>query len=140
MAGGRVSRKCWMSSSSSITLSPCRALPLVESDRPLVKQGSGVASLKDHPPAARDDVANAVAGALVTDAPRRRTCHYVVPFAHAQAAMRHSAASLRSATVKIEPDCVTCLPCTLNVMVAGTTTYALSPVTSTCHGSPRVTK
>ena len=28
----------------------------------------------------------------------------------------------------------------VNVMVAGTTTYALSPVTLSCHGSPRVTK
>jgi ClpP class serine protease len=52
-----------------------------------------------------------------------------VPFAHAQAAIRHPSASLRSATVKTAPDCVTCLPRTLNVIVAGTTTYALLPVT-----------
>ena len=61
----------------------------------------------------------------------------VVPLAHAQAAMRHLSASLRSATVKTAPDCVTCLPPTLKLMVAGTTTYALSPVTMLCKGSTR---
>ena len=54
---------------------------------------------------------------------------YCLPFAQAHAAMRHPSSSLRSATVNIAPICVTCLPWTLNVMVAGTTTYALSPVT-----------
>jgi hypothetical protein len=125
-------------------LSPYRLLYLVEHDRrALIHQGGGIAFLNDHPPAAHDDVANAFANAfadaLVADAPRRRAYRYVVPFAHPQAVKRHPSANLRSATVKIEPDCVTCLPCTLNVMVVGTTTYALSPVTSTCYGLPRVT-
>ena len=48
--------------------------------------------------------------------------------------------SFCKATVNVDPDCVTCLPCTLNVMVAGTTTYPRSPLTSTCRGSARVTK
>ena len=55
-------------------------------------------------------------------------CYRGVPFAQAQAAIRHPSASLRSATVNTAPVCVTCLPCTLNVIVAGTATYALSPV------------
>jgi len=53
--------------------------------------------------------------------------------------MRHPSLSLRRATVKVAPVCVTCLSCTLHVMDAGTTTYALSPLTVTCRGSPRVT-
>ena len=52
----------------------------------------------------------------------RAFCYRGVPFAQAQAAIRHPSASLRSATVNTAPDCVTCLPRTLNVMVAGTTT------------------
>ena len=52
-----------------------------------------------------------------------------VPLAHAQLARRHSAGSLRIATVKRAPYCVTCLPFNLKVMVAGTTTFAASRVT-----------
>ena len=44
------------------------------------------------------------------------------PFAQAHAAMRHPSASLRSATVKTAPVCVTGWPRSLNVIVAGTTT------------------
>ena len=33
--------------------------------------------------------------------------------------MRHSSLSLRRATAKVAPVCVTCLPCTLNVMDEG---------------------
>src|SRR4029077_12507608 len=61
--------------------------------------------------------------------------NYLGPFAQAQAVMRHPARSFCKATVNVDPDCVTCLPCTLNVMVAGTTTYPRSPLTSTCLGS-----
>ena len=38
------------------------------------------------------------------------------------------------------PVFVTCSPRTSNLMVAGTTTYALPPVTLLCDGSPRVMK
>src|SRR3954468_17726576 len=75
-----------------------------------------------------------------TISPLRPVCHLALPFAHAQAPIRHPSASLRSATVKIAPVCVTCWPRTLNVIVAGSTTYALSPVTLLCTGSPSVKK
>ena len=60
-----------------------------------------------------------------------------VPFVQVQAVMRHPSAILRSAVVKTAPDCVTCFPPTLNFMLAGRTTYALSPVTLACSGSPK---
>jgi hypothetical protein len=62
-----------------------------------------------------------------------------VPFVQAQLARRHPAGSLRRATVKKAPDCLTRFPLSLKVMVAGTTTYAASPVTLACKGLPRVT-
>ena len=101
-------------------ISPQASRQLVEHDDALVHQGRGFISLKRPSPYS--------AG------------RYCLPFAQAHAAMRHPSASLRSATVNIAPICVTCLPWTLNVMVAGTTTYALSPVTLLCNGSPRVTR
>src|SRR6516164_871454 len=52
-----------------------------------------------------------------------------VPLVQAQLARRHPAGSLRRATVKKAPDCVTCFPFRLKVIVAGTTTYAALPVT-----------
>ena len=45
---------------------------------------------------------------------------YRVPFAHAQDAILQPTGSLRRATVKNAPVCVICLPCTLNVIDAGT--------------------
>ena len=66
--------------------------------------------------------------------------NYSGPFAQAQAVMRHPAGHVCKATVNVDPDCVTCLPCTLNVMVVGTTTSPRSPLASTCRGSSRVTK
>jgi hypothetical protein len=60
-----------------------------------------------------------------------------LPLAHAHPAMRHG--DLRSAVVKIAPDCVTCLPWIVKVIVAGVTTYARSPVMSACSGAPSVT-
>ncbi len=53
---------------------------------------------------------------------RREGYVTAVPFAHAQAAMRHPCATLRSAIVKVAPPWVIDLPCAVNVMVAGTTT------------------
>src|SRR5438552_943729 len=53
--------------------------------------------------------------------------------------MRQPAATFLRATVKIEPDSRTALPCCLYAYVTGTTTYARAPVTSTCHGVPIVT-
>src|SRR5262249_37251778 len=67
-------------------------------------------------------------------------CACAVPLVHAHTAMRHPSLSLRSATVKNAPDCVICLPCSLNVIAAGTTTYALSPVMLLCLASPSVTQ
>ena len=60
---------------------------------------------------------------------------YCIPFAHARAAMRQPSASLRSATVKTAPLCVTGLPWIWNVMVAGRTTYAYRP--SRCCATAR---
>ena len=120
IAGARVKRIYWMSSNSSMSCPPEALRHLVEHDGALVHQGRGFVSLKRPSP--------------------YNAGRYCLPFAQAQAAMRHPSASLRSATVKTAPVCVTCLPWTLNVMVAGTTTYALSPVTLLCNGSPRVTR
>ena len=58
----------------------------------------------------------------------------------AQAAIRHPSGNLRRATMKTALVCVACWPCTLKVIVAGTTMYALSPVMALCSGSPSVTK
>jgi len=71
----------------------------------------------------------------------REVCLSLLPEClwQAQAAIRQPPLTLRNAVVKIAPDWVIGLPCTLNVMVAGTTTYALSPVTLLCNGSPNVT-
>src|SRR6516225_6487676 len=53
--------------------------------------------------------------------------------------MRQPAATFLSATVKTLPDSVTGFAFSLYVKSAGATTYARSPLTSSCHGLPSVT-
>src|SRR5438128_6886722 len=53
--------------------------------------------------------------------------------------MRQRGIVFLSTTVRTDPDSRTGLPCCLYAYLTGITTYARSPVTSTCHGVPMVT-